>query len=443
METRLTQTAEKGAARASERKIRIGLLGLGTVGGQVYRSLTDNREALLEKTGFSFYVDKILVREPEKKRAVDVPAEILTTKPEAILEDPEIRLVVEVLGGTDPASSYIKRALEAGKSVVTANKAVMATDGEKLLEIAASRGADLFFEASVAGAIPILRPLQESLATDRILEVSGIVNGTTNYILSQMTQNGSGYDEALKQAQKLGYAEPDPTFDVTGMDAAYKVAILAFLAFGLFAKGEDVARQGITGVHAVDIQNAKDLGYRIKLLAKARAASGTLSLSVAPTLVPAPHPLYNVEGPYNAILVKGERFGDVMFYGQGAGGVPTSTAIVSDVVQAARNAALGTGGKSIPRSSKNLSLQSTDSTQSRFYLRLVVDDKPGTLASLAQIFSEAGVSFAAVIQKENTTSTTDIIFLTHVAMEGPFRKAVEKVERLPFVNAVKCLLRVE
>lgn len=421
----------------------IGLLGLGTVGAEVFQAFTQNHDNLQEKTGFSFVIKKILVKNPKKPRNVKVPNYLLTTKFEDILKDPEITLIVELLGGLEPAASYIQKALQASKNVITANKAVMATYGEELLSLAGSRNVDLFFEASVAGAIPILRPLQESLATDRILEVSGIVNGTTNYILTQMTHQGTTYEAALMDAQRLGYAEPDPTFDVTGMDAAYKIAILGSRAFGYYAKGEQVFRVGITEILPADIQDAKDLGYRVKLLASARCDNNELSLSVAPTLVPHHHPLYNVEGPYNAILVRGERLGDIMFYGQGAGGVPTSTAIVSDIVQAAKNYALDTSGKSVALKDRKVKLKPFEDAQSRFYFRLEVEDQPGTLAAIAQIFAGKKVSFSSIIQKENNSRLTDIVFITHLAYEGLLQNALKQVQKLPFVNNIRSVLRVE
>ncbi len=426
-----------------KREIVIGLLGLGTVGSQVYHALTEKGDALSEKTGFTYRIKRILVRNPDKARQAKPPRELFVTQANEILEDPEIKLVIEVLGGLQPAAAHIEKALEHGKSVVTANKGVMATHGEKLLMLASKHNADLFFEASVAGAIPILRPLQESMATDRILQIVGIVNGTTNFILSQMTHEGKTYEEALKEAQKLGYAEPDPTFDVTGMDAAYKIAILASLAFGHYAKGEEVLHEGIQGISSLDILHAKELGYRIKLIAKAQCEKDGLSLLVAPTLIPPNHPLYNVEGPYNAILVRGERLGDIMFYGQGAGGVPTSTAIVSDVVHAAKNIVLGTSGKSIPKLDNPISLRSPESLLSRFYLRIQVEDRPGTLASIAQVFAEEEASFSAVLQRENTARLTDILFLTHTVREGSLQRALLRVRKLPSVKEISAIFRVE
>lgn len=418
-------------------------MGLGTVGSQVYDALTKNAKWLREKTGLSYRIKRILVLDEQKSRATKVDRELLTSNASVVLDDPEIQLIVEMIGGLDPASNYIERALTNSKSVVTANKAVMGTHGEKLLKLASEKHADLFFEASVAGAIPILRPLQESMAMDRILEVSGIVNGTTNYILSQMAQKGATYEDALKEAQRLGFAEPDPAFDVTGLDAAYKIAILASLAFGCFAKGEQVHREGITGISTVDIREVKQLGYRIKLMAKAEINGAGLSLRVSPTLLPAHHPLFNVEGPYNAILVRGERLGDIMFYGQGAGGIPTSTAVISDLVHAAKSLLIGTPGTSLPMINQQIQLVPRENLESRFYFRLQVDDKPGTLASLAQIFAEEKVSFSAVLQKENTESVTDIIFMTHKAREGSFQEALERVQKLSFVKSICSSFRVE
>lgn len=426
-----------------KREIVIGLMGLGTVGSQVFEALRENSHRLTEKTGFSFRIKKILVQNLQKPREVQVNGGLLTIKPEQLLEDPEIQLVVELIGGLDPAARFIETALTRAKSVVTANKMVMATHGESLLKLAASHEADLFFEASVAGAIPILRPLQESMAMDRILEVSGIVNGTTNFILTQMTHDGHSYENALKEAQRLGFAEPDPSFDVTGMDAAYKIAILASLAFGSFAKGEQVYREGITRILPFDIEQVKELGYRIKLMAKAQSTESGLALSVAPTLIPAHHPLFNVEGPYNAILVRGKRLGDIMFYGQGAGGVPTSTAVISDLVQAGKSLVLGTGGKSIPKIDQQIHLKPSNEIESRFYFRLQVEDQPGTLASLAQIFASHQISFSAVLQKENTARDTDIIFLTHLTKRGLFDAALQQVQKLSFVKSVCSTFPVE
>lgn len=430
-------------AAGSAREIVIGMLGFGVVGSQVYQALTDNKHSLAEKTGFTYRIKKILVRNLQKPRSISVPKELLTTNPEEILTDPEISVAVEAIGGLEQPAVYIEKLLRARKSVVTANKQVMATYGEKLFPLAAQQNVDLFFEASVGGAIPILRPLQESLATDRILEVSGIVNGTTNYILTRMTRAGSTYQEALEEAKRLGYAEPDPTFDVSGMDASFKIAILSSLAFGFYAKGEEVYREGIAGILPDDIRDAKELGYRIKLLATARCEGKEVSLAVTPTLIPASHPLYNVEGPYNAILVRGERLGDIMFYGQGAGGVPTSTAVVSDLVQAAKNLALGINGKTILRRDGNIRIKPPTEMESRFYFRLDVENQPGAMALVAKVFGDHRVNFSFVLQKENTEDQTDIVFLTYRTSFGAVRASLQELGKFPLVKAVRSVLRVE
>lgn len=318
------------------RKVRIALLGLGTVGTGVWKILRDNRGIIEEKAGCRFEVVKVLVKNPDKKRAVDLPQGILTTDYDSIAADPSIDIVVEVIGGIEPARDYILRALKAGKQVVTANKAVLAQYGSEIFAAAEANRRTIKFEASVCGGIPIINVLQESLTSNEIEEITGILNGTTNYILTKMTEEGVEFETALKEAQALGYAEADPASDVEGYDAAYKLAILSNLAFGTKTEVQSILRQGITGVTQQDMLDARQKGCSIKLLATAKKVEGVLQLKVRPEAIPHSHPLAVVNGVNNAVLVKGNAVNELMFYGQGAGEMPTGSAVVSDIISLAR-----------------------------------------------------------------------------------------------------------
>lgn len=424
--------------------IRVALLGCGTVGTEVVRLLTDQAEDLTQRIGAPVELAGIAVRRPNKHR--EVPEHLLTTDAEALVKRADVDVIVEVIGGIDPTRGLLLEALRAGKSVVTANKALLAEHGPDLFEAADASGADLYFEAAVAGAIPLLRPLRESLAGDRITRVMGIVNGTTNFILSAMDATGAGYSETLEEASRLGYAEADPTADVDGFDAASKAAILASLAFHTRVTASDVYREGIRAVSAADIAAAKGLGRTVKLLAiceRVTSPSGQESVAVRvhPAMIPRTHPLASVNGAFNAVFVEADAAGEMMFYGQGAGGAPTASAVVGDLVAVARNMVASGHG---PRESAYAALtaQPMGNTPTRYHISLDVADKPGVLSQVAAVFAEHDVSIAAVRQ-EGRVEDASLVIVTHAATDAALRSTVDKIGGLPVVRDVVSVMRVE
>lgn len=389
--------------------LRIGLLGLGTVGSGVARVLETNQASIARKLGRGLVIAKALVRDPDRPRpglpgaptslTTDPGAIALTTDPAAILTDPAIDVVVEVMGGLEPARTYILDALRAGKDVVTANKDLIALHGRELLEAATAAGRDLRFEASVAGGIPIVAALKESLAGNRVSRLAGIVNGTTNYILTAMAERGAEYADALREAQELGYAEADPSADVDGFDAARKLAILASIAFGARVTVNDVEVEGISGLAAADLAYAREFGQTIKLLAIAEEKDGAIEARVHPTFLPKTHPLSSVAGVYNAIYVVGDAVGETMFYGRGAGALPTGSAVVADLIQIARDREGASRGRLNCTCYRELPMRPAADIRSAYYVRLRVCDEVRVLASIAAIFAEANVSFASIIQR--------------------------------------------
>ncbi|MFD4641074.1 homoserine dehydrogenase [Lentzea sp. NPDC058436] len=424
--------------------IRVALLGCGTVGTEVVRLLTDQAEDLTQRIGAPVELAGIAVRRPNKHR--EVPEHLLTTDAAALVKSDDVDVIVEVIGGIDPTRGLLLEALRNGKSVVTANKALLAEHGPDLFEAADASGADLYFEAAVAGAIPLLRPLRESLAGDRITRVMGIVNGTTNFILSAMDATGAGYAETLEEASRLGYAEADPTADVDGFDAASKAAILASLAFHTRVTASDVYREGIRAVSAADIAAAKGLGRTVKLLAiceRVVSPSGQESVAVRvhPAMIPRTHPLASVNGAFNAVFVEADAAGEMMFYGQGAGGAPTASAVVGDLVAVARNMVASGHG---PRESAYAALtaQPMGNTPTRYHISLDVADKAGVLSQVAAVFAEHDVSIAAVRQ-EGRTEDASLVIVTHAATDAALRSTVDKIGGLPVVRDVVSVMRVE
>lgn len=422
--------------------IGVGLLGLGTVGRGVYRVLEKNRDIISARLGASLEVLRILVRDAEKDRGITLPPGLLTTDPAAVLEDPAVEIVVEVMGGIEPARRYVLEALSRGKSVVTANKDLLAVHGRELLTTAAQNKADLFFEASVAGGIPIIKILKESLAGNRIQEVIGIVNGTTNYILSKMTNEGSDFDAVLREAQEKGYAEADPTSDIEGFDAARKIAILASLAFNSRVTLDNVYVEGITKITPEDIRYARELGYVVKLLGIARETGDGIEVRVHPALVPATHPLAAVSDAFNAVFVRGDAVGETMFYGRGAGELPTASAVVGDIIAAARNRRFNIPGLMSCTCFETKPVRPITAVQTCYYLRLRVTDRPGVLAGIAAAFGNNNVSLAAVTQK-TTGVIAELVLVTHRVQEANLRAAVEELKRLPTVETVANIIRVE
>lgn len=426
-----------------DKSVKVALLGCGTVGTQVARLLRDQAGDLTARVGAPVELVGIAVRRPN--RHPQVPAELLTTDSAALVAG-DADVVVEVIGGIEPARTLLLAALRAGKSVVTANKALLAEHGAELFAAADASGADLYFEASVAGAIPLLRPLRESLAGDRITRVTGIVNGTTNFILSAMDTTGAGYGETLEEASRLGYAEADPTADVDGFDAASKAAILASLAFHTRVTASDVHREGIASVSAADIAAAKILGRTVKLLAlceRVTEPDGTewVTVRVHPAMIPRSHPLASVGGAFNAVFVEADAAGQLMFYGQGAGGAPTASAVLGDLVAVARNKIAGGRG---PRESAYaaLPIRPMGQTPTRYHISLDVADRAGVLAQVAAVFAEHDVSIAAVRQ-EGRSVDASLVIVTHAAADAALRSTVDKIAGLPVVREVVSVMRVE
>jgi homoserine dehydrogenase len=430
------------------RKIRLGMIGCGVVGQGVMRLLHENAASIEARLGGSIEVRRIVARDPKKARGPYVPLALLDFDAESLLEDPEIDVVVEVMGGVEQAGSYVERALSAGKSVVTANKALIADRGHALMELAGSRGVDLYFEAAVAGGVPVIRVLREALVSDRIVALRGIVNGTSNYILSQMQQHGIGFELALKQAQQAGYAEADPTLDVGGGDAAHKLAILAALAFGLRVGLESVTKEGIDTVQALDIEFARRFGYVIKPLAVARALdSGELELRVHPALVDKSDPLAHINGALNAVHIEGAALGPCLLSGLGAGALPTAVSVVSDIVDVGRNMFIEAQGR-VPNSalstSRDARVRDMAEYRGRYYLRFSVLDQHGVLGRLATVLGARDVSIAQMVQEgHGKDEPVAVVLLTHPAREGDLRAALAEIERLQFVVEPTRALRIE
>ena len=426
-----------------EKAIKIGLLGLGTVGRGVYRILSGNAESIRRKTGARLEVARILVRDRQKDRGLPVDPAVLTTDFREIVEDPEIEIVVEVMGGINPALEYSLAALKNGKSLVTANKDMVALHGRELFEAAAAGRADLLFEGSVGGGIPVIRPLKHCLAANRITRLMGIINGTTNYILSKMTAEGTSFEQALAEARAKGYAEADPSADIEGLDAARKLAILASIAFNSRVSLADVYVEGIGRITARDIAYAGELNYVIKLLGIARETEDGIQARVHPTLIPRFHPLASVNGVFNAIYIQGDAVGNTMFYGRGAGELPTGSAVVADVMEAAKNRLHGVTGLEGCTCFEQKPVLPIGRIESKYYLRLLVTDRPGVLAAIAYAFGDKNVSLASVIQKHTDGSRAEIVMVTHRVNEQNMRDALAIVEKLSAVEEVCVVLRVE
>jgi homoserine dehydrogenase len=422
--------------------VRIGLLGCGVVGGATARILIEHSAELTERCGVPLEVTKVAIRSPSKTRAVELPDEVWTTDPWAVIGDPQIDIVVEAIGGIEPARDLILEALKSGKHVVTANKELLSSLGRELMEAAEGAGVDLLFEAAVAGGIPIIRPMKESLAGDRVKRVMGIVNGTTNFILTRMSETGASFAEALAEAESLGYAELDPTADIEGFDAASKLAILASIAFNARVVAGDVHREGISGISQSDIAAAHDLGYEVKLLAVAEMHDGQVSARVHPSMIPRTHPLASVREVFNAVFVEGEETGELMFFGRGAGGGPTGSAVVGDIVELARNMVNGARGIGCTCYHDRARIRSQDDVRIRYYVVLAVRDQPGVLAAVAGVFALHGVSIASVRQ-EGIEEEATLALITHVGTEGAHQAIFRDLEALESVHRINSTIRVE
>lgn len=426
----------------SKKIIHAALLGLGTVGTGVYKVLKSQEEEMEQKIGAAVAIKKILVRNLKKAAAKLQEPELLTDSWQEILEDESIDIIIEVMGGIHPTKEYITAALRAGKHVVTANKDLVASFGGELLDCAAEHHCDFLFEASVAGGIPIIRPLKQCLAGNHISEVVGIVNGTTNFILTKMTQEHMEFADALALATRLGYAEADPTADIQGYDAGRKVAIMASIAFNSRVTFEDVSTEGITHISSKDIRYAKELGCVIKLLGVAKNAENGIEVKVQPMLVPEGHPLASVNDSFNAVFVHGDAVDDAMFYGRGAGELPTASAIVGDVFDIVRNILFQCTGRISCTCYKELPIKKQEETESRFFLRLHVDDKPGVLAGIASVLGNYKVSIAQMIQKHRKEDFAEIVVVTSEVREGNFHDAMLIIEGMEAVHKISSVIRV-
>jgi homoserine dehydrogenase len=432
------------------RNIRIGMIGCGVVGQGILRLLTENAPSLEGRLGGKIEVRRIAARDPSKERGPYVPMDLLTNDPLSVVNDPDVDIVVEVMGGVDPADSYVRHALQSGKSVVTANKALLAARGHELIEIAEAKGVDLYFEAAVAGGVPVIRVLREAFASDRIIAVRGIINGTSNYILSRMTESGIDFGPALKEAQDKGYAEADPTLDVGGGDAAHKLNILATLAYGVRLELSQVATSGIDQVNATDIAFASRFGYVIKPLAVARALpDGQLDLRVHPALVSKKSVLASVNGALNAVYIEGAAVGPCLLSGLGAGALPTAVSVVSDIVDVGRNLRSASIGRVPNRAFRTASMtvprvQAPADHSCRFFLRFSVQDRSGVLGKLATTLGQHQVSIEQMVQEgHQSSSPVSVVVLTHPAREGDVRNALTEIDRQDVVSAPTRLIRIE
>jgi homoserine dehydrogenase len=425
----------------SERRIRVGMLGCGTVGTAVIRAIHERGDDIAMRAGCRLEVTRVAVRDVDRDRDVPLHREAFTTDGVSVVDDPDVDVVCELLGGLEPARSILLRAFAAGKPVVTANKELLANAGKELFDASDAADRDLWFEAAVGGGIPLIRPLKESLAGERVGRILGIVNGTTNYVLTQMSDHGWSFDDALAEAQRLGYAEVDPTADVEGADAAAKCAILASIAFNARVVADDVFREGISKVTSQDIADATRMGYVVKLLAIAELEDEEISARVHPAMIPASHPLAAVRDAFNAVFVEGPKVGELMFFGPGAGGDATATAVVGDLISAARN--LITGGRAMGCTcALDRRIRPMNDTRGQYYLNLHVEDRPGVLAEIAGDFGHNGVSIERVWQ-EGFGDEATLVFITHRAQEGALQKTLQELRESAAVRAVASVLRVE
>ncbi len=429
--------------------IRVGLIGFGTVGTGVVKILTEQNELLARRLGVPMVLSRIADIDIKRNRGVHVPKGILTTDPKEVIRDPDIDIVVELIGGIDPAGRFIKEALRSGKHVVTANKALLAAHGETLFKLADEQKLQIGFEGSVGGGIPIIRAIKEGLSAEKISAIFGIVNGTSNYILTKMSEEGRAFSDVLKEAQTLGYAEADPTLDIGGGDSAHKLAILTALAFGTTVPIQAVYTEGIDSVTPLDIAFAREFGYTMKLLAIAKCSDGKIEARVHPTMVPREYLLSQVGGVFNAIYIVGEAMGSTLFYGRGAGSLPTGSAVVSDLIDIARNMLHGSMGR-VPHtgylSSERITLpiKPMDEIRSGYYLRFMVEDRPGVLSEISGVLGRHHISIASVIQQgRKEAGAVPLVMMTHQAREKDIQAALKKIDRSDAVYKPTVLIRVE
>jgi homoserine dehydrogenase len=427
----------------TDRTLRIGLIGLGTVGAQVAGRLLDRRDVLRRRAGVDLVLHRVLVRDPSKARAVAIPSELMTTDPACVLDDPEVDVVVEVAGGEEPARSFLERALRNRKHVVTANKLVMAKHGPELLELAGELNLDVYFEAAVGGGIPLISTFKVDLLANEIQRIMAVINGTTNYVLGRMASGAESFDQAVSEAQAAGYAEADPTDDVAGFDASYKLAIMASIGFGARIRPDQVYREGIEGVQPVDFRYAREMGYEVKLLAyAARADDGRVEARVHPVLVPTGHPLAGVEGAANAVYIEGDLVGQVVLQGQGAGGRPTASSVVGDIIDLARSIHRQVQNRAAFDFDPAVGVVPMDEVRTRAYFRCRLADRPGVLGAMFRIFGDEGVSVSGAIQKESDGTAAEFVVTTHPAPDAALQRTRSRVIELDVVQAVESFLRV-
>jgi len=418
-------------------KIKVGIIGLGNVGSSVIRVLRKNSALIAQRTGLNIEIAKAA----DVRNRKSVAGKAYTKDVARVIDDPEISIVIECIGGVDPAKKYILAAIRKGKHVVTSNKEVIAKHGKEIIAAAKQAGVHVLFEGAVCGGIPILHPIRECLAANRITEISGIVNGTTNYILTRMTRDGISFEAALAQAQKKGFAEADPAMDLDGSDAAYKAAILAYVASGSFLDVNRIYREGISKIAPEDIEYAKEIGYVIKLLAIIKIGNNELEARVHPTLVEANHPLAKVSDNFNAVFVRTDAMGDAMFYGEGAGGLPTASSVLSDVIEISKKLGCCVEEPHYPKANK-MRIRDIGDIRSRYYIRLEAPDSPGVLAKISGVFAKKKVSIQEVVQRESKGKTAQIVIILHENREKDIRAALKVISRLPVVKRICSVIRV-
>jgi homoserine dehydrogenase len=429
--------------------INVGLIGFGTIGSGVVKLLEESREVIRERVGADVVLKRIADKDITSRREVEVESSLLTQDASDIIDDPDISIVIELVGGTDVAKSFLLSAVDRGKSVVTANKALLSTYGAEIFERVVQKGVDIGFEASVGGGIPVIQALREGLAGNRIESIYGIINGTANYILSTMTHEGRPFDEILKEAQEKGYAEADPTYDIDGIDTAHKLAILVNLAYGSSVGLDDIYTEGISRITPLDIQFAGEFGYRIKLLAIAKEMEGKVEMRVHPTMIPDDHPLATVEGVYNAVHLVGSAVGSVILYGKGAGMMPTASAVVGDVINICRNMKMGATGRVAPLSYlqeniKPIELKKIDELDVPYYLRFSAIDRPGVLSKIAGVLGGYNISIASVIQKgRRVGDAVPLVIKTHHAKEWELMSALTEIDGMEVIADKTQYIRIE
>jgi homoserine dehydrogenase len=424
--------------------LNVGLIGLGTVGSRVAERMLTWQPQLARRAGVELSLKRVLVRDLDKPRSVEVARDLLTDDPDVLLDDPSIEVLVEVAGGDQPMHSYLERAIRAGKHVVTANKVVMANHGPELLSLAAEKNVDIYFEAAVGGGIPLISTFRTDLQANRIERVSAVINGTTNYVLGRMASEQLPLEYAVREAQAAGYAEADPTDDVGGFDATYKLAILGSIAYEIAIHPRDIYREGIEGIEPVDFRYARELGYAIKLIAHTQRHPGRVEARVHPAMVPLDHPLAQVEGANNAVFVEGDLVGQVLLVGKGAGGRPTASAVVGDLIDLARSIRRGVQSRPSFTFDDRVGVIPMGEVVTRAYYRIRVDDRAGVLAAIGQVFAEDGVSISSFIQKDASIQdkTAEIVITTHPTADAHLQHARERIAGLPPVHEVSCFLRV-